>query len=294
MVKIEHLNSMDGYSFEEGVAFLALVKAPLGVIKHLQKTHNRSHLHSEIHKMLRLPRTKEILRKNDLTPVTIVASPVESTMANNDEIPKDDDTIKEPNPDENEPRSDKNEPKSNDDTPVESKDEIPKEENSDIILTEDDVRTHKYTRLDQMPNELNRKLYLKKDELFHEMQQFHLKMRNVPEGEEHNEERAKYRAEVLRLDGEIDDYWKQIDAEIERFEAEQEKADKKDDKKAEETPAFNVSTYRSYITKALRKKELSPEQFTELQHRVDAMLKANLEIAEETIEKLKAIGITVG
>ena len=281
---------MEGYSFEEGIAFLVLVKAPIGVIKHLQKTHNRSHLHSEIHKQLRLPRTKEILRKNAMEmkgnfPQIPSNSPIEIEPESN-EI--------ETKSDENEPKSDENEPKSNDDTPVESKDEIPKEEDSDIILTEDDVRTHKYTRLDQMPNELTRKLYLKKDELFHEMQQFHLKMRNVPEGEEHNEERAKYRAEVLRLDGEIDDYWKQIDAEIERFEAEQERADNKADKKAEEAPAFNVSTYRSYIAKALRKKELSPEQFTELQHRVDAMLKANLEIAEETIEKLKAIGITVG
>ena len=274
---------MDGYSFDEGVAFLVLVKAPLGVIKHLQKTHNRSHLHSEIHKQLRLPRTKEILRKNAM-----------EMKGNFPQIPSNSPIEIEPESNKIETKSDENEPKSNDDTPVESKDEIPKEEDSDIILTEDDVRTHKYTRLDQMPNELTRKLYLKKDELFHEMQQFHLKMRNVPEGEEHNEERAKYRAEVLRLDGEIDDYWKQIDAEIERFEAEQERADNKADKKAEEAPAFNVSTYRSYIAKALRKKELSPEQFTELQHRVDAMLKANLEIAEETIEKLKAIGITVG
>ena len=242
---------MDGYSFEEGVAFLALVKAPLGVIKHLQKTHNRSHLHSEIHKMLRLPRTKEILRKNDLTPVTIVASPVESTMANNDEIPK--------------------------------------EEDSDIILTEDDVRTHKYTRLDQMPNDLTRQLFLKKDELYHEMQQFHLKMRNVPEGEEHNEERADYRANILRLDTEIDDYWKQIDAEIERFEAEKERADKK----ADEAPAFDVSTYRAYISKALRKKKLTPAQLAELQHRVDAMLAAHVELKPETLDKLKSIGISV-
>ena len=45
---------MDGYTFDEGIAFLVLVKAPLGVINHLKATHNRSHLHSEIHKQLRL------------------------------------------------------------------------------------------------------------------------------------------------------------------------------------------------------------------------------------------------
>jgi hypothetical protein len=115
-------------------------------------------------------------------------------------------------------------------------------------------------------------------------------MRAVPAGEEHNEERAKWRAEVLRLDAENDNYWKQIDAEIERFNEEQERADKR----ADEAPAFNISTYRAYICKALRKKQLSPAQLAELQHRVDAMLAAQVEIDTETLDKLKAIGITVG
>ena len=122
------------------------------------------------------------------------------------------------------------------------------------------------------------------------MQQAHLKMRAVPEGEEHNEERAKWRAEVLRLDAENDSYWQQIDAEIERFKAEGERADKRADK----TPDFNVSTYRAYICKALRKKQLSPAQLAELQHRVDAMIAANVELKPETLDKLKAKGITVG
>ena len=58
-------------------------------------------------------------------------------------------------------------------------------------------------------------------------------------------------------------------------------------------PSFDLSTYRAYISKALRKKKLSPEQLVELQHRVDAMIAAKVEMKQETIEKLKAIGITV-
>lgn len=270
---------MESYTFEEGIAFLALAKAPQGVIRHLQKTHNRSNLHSEIHKMLRLPRTKEIIRKNN-------QSLVESTTARNPE------STKEKNI---EPKSDKIEPKSDTDNLVDStiaqKNEIPKEKDTDIILTEDDVRSHKYTRLEQMPNELTRQLFLKKDESFHEMQQYHLKMRTLPEGEEHNEERAQYRAEILRLDKEVDAYWKQIDAEIERFESENERADKRAN---ESQPEFDISTYRAYISKALRKKELTPAQLAELQHRVDAMIAANVELKPETLDKLKAIGITVG
>ena len=257
MMNLEHLNSMDGYTFEEGIAFLVLVKAPLGVINHLKATHNRSHLHSEIHKQLRFPRVKEIVRRN---------------MGNSPQISSNSPIV--------------NEPKSNDDEP--DSDET---DTTEIILTKEDVRTHENTRLEDMPNDLCRNLWQKRQDVYREMQQAHLKMRAVPEGEEHNEERAKWRAEVLRLDAENDKYWQQIDAEIERFNAEKERADEKADK--EDQAGFNVSTYRAYICKAIRKKELSPVQFAELQHRVNAMLAAGVEMDPETIEKLKAKGITV-
>lgn len=278
---------MDGYSFDEGVAFLVLVKAPLGVIKHLQKTHNRSHLHSEIHKQLRLPRTKEILRKNAMEmkgnfPQIPSNSPIENE-------PKSDEN--ETKSDENEPKPDKNEPKLSDtgeaQRPASSDDE------ADIILTKHDVRSERATRYEEMPNELTQKLWLQRQDLYREMQENHRKMREVPQGEEHDEERAQYRAEVLRLDGEIDKIWKQIDAEIERVKAEQERADKKADNTAEK-PAFDVANYRDYINKALRKKSLSEKQLKELQRRVSALLEAKVEIKKETIKKLKAIGIEIG
>lgn len=273
---LEKFNSLDGYTFEEGIAFLVLVKAPLGVINHLKATHNRSHLHSEIHKQLRFTRVKEIVRRN---------------MGNFPQIPSNSPIV-------NEPKSNEIEPKSNDNASVEStkerNPESTKEEESpsEILLTKSDIRTHANTRLEDMPNDLCRTLWQKRQDVFREMQQAHLKMRAVPEGEEHNEERAKWRDEVLRLDAENDKYWQQIDAEIERFNSEKEKADKKADK--ENQSAFDLSTYRSYISKALRKKKLSPEQLVELQHRVDALLNAKVEMKKETIDKLKAIGITVG
>ena len=264
MMNIEHLNSMDGYTFDEGIAFLVLVKAPIGVINHLKTTHNRSHLHSEIHKQLRFPRVKEIVRKN---------------FGNLPQIPSN-------SPIEIEPKSNEIEPKSNDDEP-DTDDTDPTE----IILTKEDVRTHENTRLEDMPNDLCRTLCLKRQDVYREMQQAHMKMRAVPEGEEHNEERAKWRAEVLRLDAENDSYWKQIDAEIERFNAEKERADKKADKEGQ--AGFNESTYRAYISKALRKKSLTPAQLVELQRRVTQMMEANVEIKPETLDKLKAIGVSV-
>ena len=254
---------MDGYTFDEGVAFLVLVKAPLGVINHLKATHNRSHLHSEIHKQLRFPRVKEIVRRN-----------MGNSPQNSSNFP----IANEPKSDKIEPKSDENEPEQDETDPTE------------IVLTKEDVRTHENTRLEDMPNDLCRTLWQKRQDVWRELQQAHMKMRAVPIGEEHNEERAKWRAEVLRLDAENDKYWAQIDAEIERFNEEQERADKR----ANETPDFDISTYRAYISKALRKKQLTPAQLAELQHRVDAMMAAHVELDPETLDKLKAIGITVG
>ena len=266
-MNIEHLNSMDGYTFDEGIAFLVLVKAPLGVIKHLKATHNRSHLHSEIHKQLRFPRVREIVKRSDMEFLGNVSQ------------------ISQNSPIVNEPKSNEIEPKSNDDEP--DSDET---DPTVIILTKEDVRTHANTRLEDMPNDLCRTLWQKRQDVFREMQQAHLKMRAVPEGEEHDEERAHWREEVLRLDAENDAYWQQIDEEIERFESTKERNPESTKKEA---PPFDLSTYRSYISKALRKKKLTPEQLVELQHRVDALLNAKVEMKKETIDKLKAKGITV-
>ena len=291
---------MDGYTFDEGIAFLVLVKAPRGVINHLKATHNRSHLHSEIHKQLRIPRVKDIVRKNFEIPKS---TPVESTIARKNEIPKEEDNSNKPksneinpNSNENDPNSNEIEPKSNDSASVESTiarnhDSTDEEDAPEIILTKEDIRTHENTRLEDMPNDLCRTLWQKRQDVYREMQQAHLKMRAVPEGEEHDEERAHWREEVLRLDAENDAYWQQIDEEIARF---KNQVPEPVEGPSKEKPSFDVSTYRSYISKALRKKELSPEQLVELQHRVDAMLNAKVEMKQETIDKLKAIGITVG
>ena len=258
-MKIEQLYSMDGYTFDEGIAFLLLAKAPLGVVNHLKVTHNKSNLHSEIHKQLRMPSTMRLLKEKGF-----------------DTVPK---SV------EIEPKSNEIAPKSNDDEP--DSDET---DPTEIILTKEDVRTHENTRLEDMPNDLCRTLWLKRQDVYREMQQAHLKMRAVPEGEEHNEERAHWRDEVLRLDAENDKYWQQIDEEIERFESTKERNPESTKKEA---PAFDLSTYRAYISKALRKKKLSPEQLVELQHRVDAMMEAKVDMKPETLEKLKAIGINV-
>lgn len=330
-MNVEHFRSMDGYTFDEGIAFLVLVKAPMGVVKYLKTTRNRSNLHSEIHKQLRMPRVLRMLKEkgcfyggNEVVTSSVVADEtqtyhsgdtgntttkavdefgiglinraLEKNYGEKENRGNSSQISPVQNPPENVPETAKTGTDSPDSVPENGKsgtDESDDETDpTEIVLTKEDVRTHENTRLEDMPNDLCRTLWQKRQDVWRELQQAHLKMRSVPEGEEHNEQRAYWRAEVLRLDAENDSYWKQIDAEIERFNEEQERADKRADK--EDSTDFNVSTYRAYICKAIRKKELTPEQFAEVQHRVDALLAANEEMEPETIEKLKSIGITVG
>lgn len=278
---------MDGYTFDEGIAFLVSVKAPLGVVNYLKATHNRSHLHSEIHKQLRNPNVRRMMNEN-------ARFSHENTSISH-EIRTKSDEIK--------PKSNTTETSDPPKTGTGAKDNVPENDNSgtndadggadpaEIILTKEDVRKHENTRLEDMPNELCRTLWLKRQGAYREAQQAHLKMRNVPEGEAHNEERAKWRADVLRLLDVVNDYWKQIDEEIARFNSQ---VPEPVEGPAKETPAFNVSTYRAYISKALRKKSLTPAQLAELQHRVDAMIQAGVEIEGETLEKLKGVGVSIG
>lgn len=286
MSRIEQFNSMDGYTFDEGVAFLRLCQTPEGVVMHLVSTHNRNHLHSEIHKQLRNPNVRRLMNEN-------ARFSHENTSISH-EIRTKSDEIK--------PKSNTTETSDPPKTGTGAKDNVPENDNSgtndadggadptEIILTKEDVRKHENTRYEDMPNDITRELWLQRQDLYREMQQAHLKMRSVPEGEEHNEERAKWRAEVLRLDEENDKLWALIDAEIERFVNEKEKVEKKSDEK----PDFDISTYRSYISKALRKKSLTDAQRVELQHRVDALLNTGVEIKPETLEKLKAVGVKIG
>ena len=270
MIKIMDIKSLqnpDGYTFDEGVAILTMCQASPGVVQHIMRTHNKNHLHSEIHKMLRMPGVMQLLKSKMPEPAQDFKNTPE-TVTPQELSEKSEETSQEPQ--ESSEKSDDN---------VE-------------VKTMADVRRHKNTRLEDMPTELARDLWLKKQDKYHLQQQMHLKMREVPEGEEHNEERANYRSAVLELDADIDNLWKLIDAEIERFNTENQRADKVADDKP--LPVFNVSTYRTYISKKLKKASLTDDDIVEVQHRVDEMLACGLKFSDELIAKMQAAGIRIG
>lgn len=250
------LLSKGGYTFEEGVAVLSRMCRNRRIVDFITRKHRMDYLNQELYKLAKANHVK-IPQQRTVVPKTT----------------------------ENVPKREEVAQKNTENVPIsaESVPESKKEDDKDVVdfLS---LKHHENTRLEDMPNDLCRKLWLENHRRNLEIKEQHLRMRKA----QTNEERASSRAAVLHLDAEMKQCWQLIDAEIERFNAEKQ-AEKPVKTK---TPDFNVQSYRSYISKALNEPKLSDNKFVELQHRVTAMVECGIPMKPDTIEKLKALGIT--
>lgn len=62
-------------------------------------------------------------------------------------------------------------------------------------------------------------------------------------------------------------------------------------RKAGTAPPFNVSSYRSFITRAIARKEIPPERRAEVMRRVEEMLRYGITISDKTVERLRSLGL---
>lgn len=247
------LLSKGGYTFEEGVAVLSRMSRNRRIVDFITRKHRMDYLNQELRKLAK---------------------------ANHVKIPQQRTVV--PKSAENAPKHEESAQKSTENVPK-SAESVP-EEKSDDVVDFLSLKHHENTRLEDMPNDLCRKLWLENHRRNLEIKEQHLRMRKA----QTNEERASSRAAVLHLDAEMKLCWQLIDTEIERFNAEKQ-AEKPVKTK---TPDFNVQSYRSYISKALNEPKVSDNKFVELQHRVTAMVECGIPMKPDTIEKLKALGIT--
>jgi len=206
MITLKTLQNQDGYTFEEGVAVLVMCGTAPGVVQHIQRTHNRGYLNCELAKLLRTPGMAHRIRmkypdQDEAVAKTEVAEGKAPEIATPESEPK----SAEP-----EVKTEVAEEKAPEIATPESEPKAAEPE----VKTMLDVRSDRATRFEDMPTEKARELWLKKQDKYRLMQQKHLQMRKVAKGEKHNEQRAKLRAEVVKLDGEIDKLWKQIDEEV--------------------------------------------------------------------------------
>ena len=253
---LQELFNKDGYTFEEGVAVLSRMSRNRRIVDFITRKHRMDYLNQELYKLAKANHVK-IPQQRTVVPKTT----------------------------ENVPKREEVAPKNTENVPIsaESVPQSKKDDDKDVVdfLS---LKHHENTRLKDMPNDLCRKLWLENHRRNLEIKELHLQMRKA----QTNEERASSRAAVLRLDAEMKLCWQLIDTEIERFNAEKQ-AEKPVKAK---TPDFNVQSYRSYIRKALNEPKLSDNKFVELQHRVTAMVECGIPMKPDTIEKLKALGIT--
>ena len=136
----------------------------------------------------------------------------------------------------------------------------------------------KRSRLEDMPTPATRELWQRNNDRWHQKLALFERMKLLPEGEE----LAEVRAQLIEVSREHQECWALIDKLCDEY-----------DHPAPAPVDFNVSTYRAYIAKAIKRGHCSDQQLAELQSRVDALIAARVEIKAETLEKLRALGITV-
>lgn len=150
-------------------------------------------------------------------------------------------------------------------------------EDEDDVVDWHRLKHYQNTKYEDMPNDICRKIYKDNLDLYKQLQHSHqqMKLANSDEG------RASFRQEIINLDAAITNNWRLIDEEISSL------SGKEDNTIAD----VKESTLRSRITRALKKETLSNEEFVELRDNYAIALQKELKFSEETLAKLKELGV---
>ena len=148
----------------------------------------------------------------------------------------------------------------------------------DNIIDWHKLEHYQNTKYEDMPNDICRKIYKDNLDLYKQLQHSHqqMKLANSDEG------RASFRQEIIDLDAAITNNWRLIDEEISSLSDKDEKPNTTDVKE---------STLRSRITRALNKETLSNEELIQLKDNYAIALQKELKFSEDTLAKLKELGI---
>ena len=151
----------------------------------------------------------------------------------------------------------------------------------DNIIDWHKLEHYQNTKYEDMPNDICRKIYKDNLDLYKQLQHSHqqMKLANSDEG------RASFRQEIIDLDAAITNNWRLIDEEISSLSDKDEKPNTTDVKE---------STLRSRITRALNKETLSNEELIQLKDNYAIALQKELKFSEETLAKLKELGLIDG
>lgn len=144
-------------------------------------------------------------------------------------------------------------------------------------------RQYRRTRREDLPERL-RPVYDGVVEKYRLQRALHEKMKMLSRLPGHEQETAQARAQVTALEKEIRSMWEFIDSSLDA-----ESGDAAGKEPA--APPFNVSSYRSFITRAIARKEIPPERRAEVMRRVEEMLRYGIPMSDKTVELLRSLGL---
>lgn len=255
---LEFLQQHPDYSFDEGVAVLLRYSANGGVNGFILRRRDRKHLRNELNRLAHIPNLRPLPGREEPKP-----------------------TVKEPEPPQEPPQEkdseikpDETEPKTEESSQNEGNDDA-----DDDTVTYLDLNRHEREDPDKLPPTL-KELWLKNRDEYKELQYCHAQMKQANS----DAGRADWRRQVFEHRESIQKRWQLFDEEKARLAADAGQTETED-------AAYNPNNDRAYISKALKKDDWDDALKLEVQHRVDALLKHNIPISEETVQRLKDRGI---
>ena len=256
---VEFLTAKDGYSFDEGVAVLSQYCKNRALVMHLTRTRNMHQLSAELKRLAHDPTVAATAMAQQAVAAQVEAAEAAAKVEAAAPVIA------------SEARQSTQEP------PVMTS------QRDDVTPEPMNPETYqrpagKRSRLEDMPTPATRELWQRNNDRWHQKLALFERMKLLPEGEE----LAEVRAQLIEVSREHQECWALIDKLCDEY-----------DHPAPAPVDFNVSTYRAYIAKAIKRGHCSDQQLAELQSRVDALIAAKVEIKAETLEKLRALGIAV-
>lgn len=145
-------------------------------------------------------------------------------------------------------------------------------------------RQYRRTRREDLPERL-RPVYDGVVEKYRLQRALHERMKMLSRLPGHEQETAQVRSQVVGLEGEIRAAWKFVDGELDAASGQKGAAAEGG------APPFNVSSYRSFITRAIARREMPPERRAEVMRRVEEMLRYGIPMSDKTVERLRSLNL---
>lgn len=151
------------------------------------------------------------------------------------------------------------------------------EEEQEVVITKE-RKTRPVIHRDDLPEDL-RGLYDENAQQYKVMRALHDKMKacNSDVG------RADFRRQIMDMEKQIRERWRVIDTALDKTSPEKPATTKE--------PAFNVNSYRAYISKMLKRKELTSQQADGVRQRAAALIDSGVPIKTGTMTLLKEKGL---